>query len=627
MNLKDKTSPIYLKLILTACLLFLFTNIAQANNLQIAVNKLEQDVTNHRMNIYFNIQWDHSWRDTQNEVDLASGNYDAVWVFIKYSIDGGLSWKHGRLYSPDTTNLSYSATSGGYSTNGDSNYEIMLHNDPVGAGTAVFGAFVQRASTATAKTGPASINNAVIVWDYIGSGENDGKAAKAIVRVLGIEMVYIPKGKFYVGSGLTSVNPGDDSSNENNSFYTCEPRGSGIIDRYLVKDENIICIGGTRSIDISPLTCSTKDAILQSSVTCGASGTCNLCSKASMTPSNSGTYGKYLDANYPKGYKAFYMMKYEISQNQFRDFFNMLTRTQQDGIGNVATYNTGLYILTGQATVKYRNSLKAFNEVITGEPVIADFDLKIESTDVKNQANDGQYIAQNFLMWTDLTKFADWAGLRPMSELEFEKAARGGSRGNSVSEMPPDSSSGGGNYVFGTATFDPNTITLQANTDGTKSETHAQSLSSSTGFINYNNQISGSILGGKGPLRVGYSAARASGSTFDRANSGGSYYGVMDLSGNVTEMTTPVMPNKQLTFSRDSHGDGDISAQPGDWVVEADAGSRGGSWLTVKDISQDDQARISSRAKYKTVSGVRYSSTQTAAADQGGRCVRSAYEP
>ncbi|MFN9916944.1 MAG: hypothetical protein ACK53L_30425, partial [Pirellulaceae bacterium] len=34
-------------------------------------------------------------------------------------------------------------------------------------------------------------------------------------------------------------------------------------------------------------------------------------------------------------------------------------------------------------------------------------------------------VAMNFISWADVTAYLDWSGLRPMSELEYEKAGRG----------------------------------------------------------------------------------------------------------------------------------------------------------------------------------------------------------
>ncbi len=53
-----------------------------------------------------------------------------------------------------------------------------------------------------------------------------------------------------------------------------------------------------------------------------------------------------------------------------------------------------------------------------------------------NGLNDGQWIACDYLSWMDLCAYADWAGLRPMTELELEKACRGGGVSATAGDYP-----------------------------------------------------------------------------------------------------------------------------------------------------------------------------------------------
>ncbi|MFN4256268.1 MAG: SUMF1/EgtB/PvdO family nonheme iron enzyme [Saprospiraceae bacterium] len=98
--------------------------------------------------------------------------------------------------------------------------------------------------------------------------------------------------------------------------------------------------------------------------------------------------------SFPKGVAAFYVQKYEITQGEYATFLNALG-TQ----GSAFRANFG--------SKKYARSRGSIG--LEGE----------------------QYIARsparplNFVSWDDGCAFADWAGLRPMTELEFEKAARG----------------------------------------------------------------------------------------------------------------------------------------------------------------------------------------------------------
>lgn len=103
-----------------------------------------------------------------------------------------------------------------------------------------------------------------------------------------------------------------------------------------------------------------------------------------------------IPATFPKGVTAFYAMKYEITQGQYAAFLNTLSPH--------ATYFRAIHGGRGYATER---------------GTIGD--------------NGQAYVAgapnrpANFISWDDGLAFADWAGLRPMTELEFERACRGSS--------------------------------------------------------------------------------------------------------------------------------------------------------------------------------------------------------
>src|SRR5690554_2223236 len=42
-----------------------------------------------KAHVDFDVSWENSWRDTLN--------YDAVWLFMKFSADGGTRWRHATL--------------------------------------------------------------------------------------------------------------------------------------------------------------------------------------------------------------------------------------------------------------------------------------------------------------------------------------------------------------------------------------------------------------------------------------------------------------------------------------------------------------------------------------------------
>jgi formylglycine-generating enzyme required for sulfatase activity len=99
-------------------------------------------------------------------------------------------------------------------------------------------------------------------------------------------------------------------------------------------------------------------------------------------------------ASFPKGVQAFYIQKYEISQGAYASFLNTL--------GAQASYFRSNF--GGKDYYKSRGSLNLEND---------------------RYAAKSPNRPLNFVSWDDGCAFADWAGLRPMTELEFEKACRG----------------------------------------------------------------------------------------------------------------------------------------------------------------------------------------------------------
>jgi len=119
-------------------------------------------------------------------------------------------------------------------------------------------------------------------WNYGTDGVSDN--ATVDVKVFAIEMVYVPQASFYVGSGGT----------ETSAFYNYPTTTNA----YQITNENAITVG------------TANDNLYYPSSTYG------------------GDQNGPIPAAFPKGYNAFYCMKYEISQGQYVDFLNTLTSTQ-----------------------------------------------------------------------------------------------------------------------------------------------------------------------------------------------------------------------------------------------------------------------------------------------------------
>jgi formylglycine-generating enzyme required for sulfatase activity len=177
------------------------------------------------------------------------------------------------------------------------------------------------------------------------------------------------------------------------------------------------------------------------------------------------------------------------------------------------------------------------------------------------ESNDGQWIACNFLSWMDGAAYSDWAGLRPMTELEYEKACRG-----TVAPLANE-------YAWGSSSA---TAANNITNPGTNNETTNTSGANAV----FNNQYYVPA-----PLRVGVFAKSAA----TRAQSGASYYGIMELSGNLMEHVVTVGNATGRSFTG-MHGNGALSSNGhaneiawpglsnGEVTELAGYGFRGGAW-------------------------------------------------
>ncbi len=286
-------------------------------------------------------------------------------------------------------------------------------------------------------------------------------------EVIGIEMANVPSGSFTVGDGSLVSTQSTNAWGTNNTTTA-----------YSITSEAGIAYDGLRNdAASSPLYASAHNAII---------------------------------AGFPKGFNAFYCMKYEISQQQYATFLNLLDFNQQ--INRTAVTPASVMGTAALAAVSgnNRNSIEIRTAGVPfSTPAIYGNDLNGNNT--YDEAADGGNIACNYLSWDDLQAYLDWAALRPMTELEYEKAVRG-VNAPLLNEYP-----------WGSTTI--NQAVSSALTNG--GQTSEVSTSTADGLCTSNGGASAVL----GPLRVGFAATAAS----LRTGAGASYYGIMDLGGNVWE--------------------------------------------------------------------------------------------
>ncbi len=354
-------------------------------------------------------------------------------------------------------------------------------------------------------TGTFSITGAQLRWNY-GNILADNPSIE--VKVFAIEMVYVPEGAFAVGSGGT----------ENGSFTN----------------------GSWTSGATIPLSISSESAL-----TIGQSSG-NLWETFSII--GAGT----LPAAFPKGFAGFYSMKYGITQQQYVDFLNTLTYNQQNARVN-GPPNAAAGTFTNNAN---RHKIKIHTSGVA-------------STTPAIYETEHPFVANNFLSWMDGAAYSDWSGLRPMTELEFEKVSRG-----TIAPVANE-------YAWGTATIANTAYTLS--NSGLSNEGIATNYSTTAGNARFNQDL-GSI---DGPLRVGIFAGHDSNT--GRITAGASRYGIMELSGNLWERPVTVGNADGRAFTG-VHGDGTLSTNghanetawpgliSGEVTGAVGSGLRGGSW-------------------------------------------------
>ncbi|MBK8712075.1 MAG: SUMF1/EgtB/PvdO family nonheme iron enzyme [Niastella sp.] len=286
--------------------------------------------------------------------------------------------------------------------------------------------------------GDVNYNNATLRWNYGNDGVLDNE--KVEIRVYAVEMVNIPQGAFNLGNAsLESYHFKDGASG---SWFP-------------VTSEN--------------------------EITCGtASGQLYADYYFTSLPT--------IPAAYPKGFKSYWIMKYEFSNQQYLDFLNTLDQTSANAINSIG------------ATGSVPNMVITFPEraAVGITPL-------------------------NSLSWLD------WAAMRPMTEFEYEKACRGANNTPSPLE-----------YAWGNTTL---TVISGGTNIGANNETWLN------GNANY-------LTGGPyTPMRCGALAT----ATSDRTQSGASFYGVMEMSGNALELT--VCANNNGSTFTGNHGDGVLDAQ------------------------------------------------------------------
>ena len=411
------------------------SNISFANNLNIGSTSFNAS----NKTISFTISWENSWR-----VTTGPSNWDAVWIFVKRQACSTTNIWASSLLS--TTSADHT-TSVGSGTN-------LLTVDATSDG---MGVFIRRSALTTA-TGSISthtitlkLNASSTTSPAIVPTDNDN------FKVMGLEMVYVPQGSFYLGDGR---------ANALNFSAGNTPNTALLID--------------------------------------AAKQNAGLGLATVYTSSFSNGAPSALPASFPLGYNGFYCMKYELGVSAYLEFINSLTYDQQ--ARKLSKWSTTAFpnILNAEITRSNAVSIKV--------SVPGTFNT-IPATFI--QSDKSYYKPIHELNWQDLASYLDWSGLRPMTEFEFEKACRGNNAGTPNTPVVNE-------YPWGNTQITSSTL---ANNIGRQDE--YTYVAGQNGVCVYAaNDWTNSI-----PMRSGIAAT----STSNRVQAGATYYGIMEMGGNVYE--------------------------------------------------------------------------------------------
>jgi len=511
-----------IKKIIAATFLLLFSGATWAANIQIFEPPVivEQNIADNEIIVEFSVSWDNSWK-------LHSPpNHDAAWIFMKYRPLGQNGFRHANLHPVENIVMGTDGFGAGSTRHNVQYGESQRDNDR----PAYVGVFLSRSEFSV---GSNMFENVRLHWDIYGTGIDAN--TEVSVRVFAIEMVFIPLGEF---ASIHTISTGQIST------------------------ATTPAVGGLARVAHSA---AIANAIANNQA-------------------------------FPLGIQPFYIMKHEVSQHAWVDFLNSLTLEQQITLSHVnpsaptntrfgdlfngAPFNaapwgavlgrmflnvagTGMNVVntgTAAAPVNWtpvpdfrhaRMNIRIRQQAIGTTPAVFGINASLGQyaptatpTGGWDHEINGGNLPMFGLAWTDVMAYMDWAGLRPLTELEFEKAARG-----SLQVMNNE-------HAWGTSAFIVNQVMSSRNRPDERPETTSANVAlPSVTNANVATAITADI-GGRWPIRVGAFARE----TTSRIDAGASFWGVLNLSDNVAERFVRFDIVQGWDF-RGSHGDGNLTGE------------------------------------------------------------------
>jgi len=325
-------------------------------------------------NITFDLAWDHSWRAAWEVPEEQHGgkgllkleNWDAAWVFAKFRKPGAEGYSHATL----SVNAADHAAPAG----------AKLEVGPSDDGKRGLGASICRAAPGH---GANDCKSVTLRWLHKADGVNN--LADAEIKLLALKMVYVPQCAFWAGDG---------SKNDAAQFSA----------------------GATTE----PLRIESEDAL-----TLGGENKKNLGNRDGRTMFRADDFTSFVTQTvppkFPQGYSAFYCLKHELTRGEFVAFLNMLSFEQQRQVIGSATGYHPVQKLGPEApagTAVIPAGIEDPNAIKVAVPGKSPATPAVYETKAP-------FLACGHLSWAEGLQYTNWAGLRLMTELEYEKACRG----------------------------------------------------------------------------------------------------------------------------------------------------------------------------------------------------------
>jgi hypothetical protein len=322
--------------------------------------------------VRFDLTWPNAVRPGTHDV--------ALWVFFKARSAGSAEWRHLRLVADQVLNPTGYGQTGGFPMEfvvprgPDGFTGMFLRRTQDGRGTLVasnltavveWGANIQHPTSNTQLPTPDPLKPET---RNLPARHSLGDGGTPEIRVFAIEMAYVPEGPFDAGSSGQSLanrlfaHTGQDVARPERYFQTDVFDPSANTPPYRIAGPGAIPTGRQPG-------------------KLWAQG---------LAPEDGGE----IPAAFPNGYAGFYAMKRALTQGQYAAFLSTLTDAQAGK----------RYYPNGHGTAIKRSGDSSNYTYTASSP--------------DDQAP--------FICWSDAAAFCAWAGLRPMTELEYAKAYAAG---------------------------------------------------------------------------------------------------------------------------------------------------------------------------------------------------------